>query len=317
METLIDLVLLGFLLILAFIAWSIIILAVIQLIISIISFILSPMTKKNRVGVINIHGTITSLNESKRPSPGVTYEAINKLIDRAVTSGVIGMIFDIDSPGGQVAASFKIAKRITDLKLPTIAVIKDSGASGGYLIASACNKIIADEWSSVGSIGVILPLVEGEELFKKIGIGYYPDLKVGKYKDLGLPYKRLKDEEIGILKRDLDETYDSFIEFVAKQRNMDKEVLAQLATGETYLGRTAQRNGLVDVIGDRITAKEEMKKLTGKPKIREVHFTAKPRRVSLFQGLIDDFIFKSGKTFAQGFRETIKDELNTKEKIEL
>ncbi|MHA2296356.1 MAG: signal peptide peptidase SppA [Candidatus Hodarchaeales archaeon] len=316
LETLYEWVLLGLLLLLAVIIWLILILAALRFISFVLALLLSPMTKRNKIAVINVHGMITSLNEPRRPSPGVTFDGISKLINKSVQQGVKGIIFDVDSSGGQVPASFKIAKRIAGIKIPTIAVIKDTGASGAYLIASACSKVIADEWSSVGSIGVIMPLIEGEELLKKIGIGYYPELKAGKYKDMGVPYRRLVDEEVEILKKDLDESYKSFIEFVAKHRGMDEERVKQLATGKTYIGRIALENGLIDMIGDRKTAREEMKRLTGKSKIREVRYSPKPR-TSIIQNIIDNLTMRSGRNIAKGFREEINSELKSNKKMEL
>jgi len=315
-EPLAEIVILGVLLILAFIVWVIILLAILRVIGFIIGIILSTVSRKSSVGIINIHGPINSLNEPKRPSTGVTYEGINKLIKKAVADGVVGIILDVDSPGGQVAASFKIAKKIAGLKVPVVAVIKDVGASGGYLIASACKKIIADEWSNIGSIGVIMPLFEAEKLLDKAGLGFYPDLKAGKYKDLGLPYRRMADDEVQLLKDDIAITYDSFVEFVADHRHLDINDVRSLATGKTYFGEKSLELGLIDKLGDIDTAVKELKSLTGKKKIKTVSYRPKQKSRFLFP-FLDELSLRAGKHFARGFWESNVKEMSERKKIEL
>ena len=68
------------------------------------------------------------------------------------------MIIRINSPGGTIGAVQEITQEIIRLRIsgkPVVASISDMAASGGYYIASACDKIVANPGSVIGSIGVI------------------------------------------------------------------------------------------------------------------------------------------------------------------
>jgi serine protease SohB len=80
----------------------------------------------------------------------------------------------INSPGGSPSQSHLIFRRIRQLadekKLPVLAFVEDVGASGGYMLACAADEIMCNEFSIVGSIGVVGASFGFHELMNKVGI---------------------------------------------------------------------------------------------------------------------------------------------------
>ena len=83
---------------------------------------------------------------------------------------VKAIILHINTPGGGVAASQEIhdaVKRVREQKKKrVVAAIETVGASGGYYIAAASDKVFADPGSVVGSIGVIAQYYNYGELVR-------------------------------------------------------------------------------------------------------------------------------------------------------
>ena len=64
------------------------------------------------------------------------------------------MVLDIDSPGGSVTASeyiYGLVRKISEKK-PVVAVIRGVGASGGYFIGCAAERIVAGQGALVEAL---------------------------------------------------------------------------------------------------------------------------------------------------------------------
>ncbi len=161
-----------------------------------------------------------------------------------------GVMFEINSPGGTPVASEDIAKQISALTLPNVALIGDIGASGGYMIASAADRIFASGMSDIGSIGITMSYIEESEKNKEEGYTYVP-LTTGQYKDAGDPNKPLSKEDRAYFQAQLDSIHNEFINLVATNRNLSTDEVRLLADGSTLIGQKAVESKLVDEIGDR------------------------------------------------------------------
>lgn len=241
------------------------------------------------VALIKIHGIITTQEDEFSLDDKATSDEIIKLIKKAEDNPEIkAILFEINSPGGSAVASKEIADEITrvstSLNKTTIAVIREIGTSGAYWIASSTDLIIASPLSITGSIGVISSYLEFNKLFDKYGINYRR-LVAGRYKDIGSPFRNLTDEEQKILQAQLDSVHEYFIKEIAKNRNMSLDDVRKVADGLFYLGEEAQKLGLVDILGDKETAKELLKETLNLPDVQIVEYK-KPK------GFIDA-LFKS------------------------
>ena len=121
--------------------------------------------------------------------------------------------------------------------------------SGGYYIASACEKIVANPGTMTGSIGVIMQLNNIEELMKKIGVKGQ-NIKSGANKDIGSPFQALSPEGRAILQSLVDNVHGQFVSAVANGRGMDEVEVKKLADGRVYSGAQAKDLGLVDELGN-------------------------------------------------------------------
>jgi protease IV len=192
------------------------------------------------IGVLQIEGTIDDsrdvLNELKRFKEAPWIKAI---------------VVRIDSPGGAVAPTQEIFQEIqkTRQKKPLFASMGGMATSGGYYIASACEKIIANPGTLTGSIGVIMQLTNFEDVMKKIGVKGY-NIKSGANKDIGSPFQALSPEGQAILQSLVDNVHGQFVRAVAKGRGMDEALVKKLADGRVYSGAQAKDLGLVDELGN-------------------------------------------------------------------
>ncbi len=166
-----------------------------------------------------------------------------------------GILFEINSPGGTPVAAEQISHMIKDTELPTISLIGDIGASGGYLVAAAADTILASAMSDVGSIGVTMSYVEESVKNEEEGLTFVP-LASGKFKDAGNPNKPLTDEERALFEADLELIHDEFVRQVATLRGKTVEEIDTLADGSAMPGLRAVEKGLIDEIGGRERARE-------------------------------------------------------------
>src|SRR3989344_9012865 len=118
---------------------------------------ISEVAISNGIAIIKIEGPITlkSSNQLFTEGSASSDEIIENLNKAENNNGVKAIILEINSPGGTVVASKEIADKVKSIQKPTIALIREVGASGAYWIASSSDLIIADELSITGSIGVI------------------------------------------------------------------------------------------------------------------------------------------------------------------
>ena len=210
------------------------------------------LTPSDTVGWVAIRGPIMASDSSKPWSHG-SEQWSRRIEQLAETKGVKAIVLDINSPGGSVGAVQEIYSRILrvkkEKKIPFIALFGDVAASGGYYIASACDKIVAHPGTITGSIGVIFSVSNMEGVFAKIGYKMDP-VKSGKHKDIGSPARAMTIEERKILQDLIDDAYGQFVQAVADGRKMTVEEVKPLADGRIYSGKQALANRLVDQLGD-------------------------------------------------------------------
>ncbi len=210
-----------------------------------------PYFTQNKFGVINVEGFIA---DSRKVSDWA-YELRKD-------DSVKGVIVRINSPGGGVAASQEMyfaIKRLAEVK-PVVISMGTVAASGGYYIAAAGHKIVANPATLTGSIGVKMELPNFKGLMQKIGVSYL-SLTSGKLKAAGSPFQTMTQEERDYLQAIIMDMYDQFIDVIIEGRHMKREQILPYADGRAMTGKQALKAGLVDMLGDRETAYLELAKL--------------------------------------------------------
>ncbi|HET6466550.1 MAG TPA: signal peptide peptidase SppA [Nitrospiria bacterium] len=234
----------------------------------------------DRIALVKIEGVILDSSD--------TIEELRRYNN---SSGIKAIILRIDSPGGGVVPSQEIYEEVKKIReegqKKVVVSMGTVAASGGYYIASASNRIVANSGTLTGSIGVIMELANVEGLFKKIGVESVV-IKSGRNKDIGSPFRKMQPEERAILQRLMDDVHDQFIQAVAKGRGLEENQVREMADGSVFTGRQAKELGLVDDIGDlqdtiRLTA--DLVGIKGEPRIVESR-----KRGSLLDLFRDQFL---------------------------
>ena len=256
-------------------------------------------SKLGNVAVIPIEGVI-AVNGGRTIGGDVAASStvISSFIEEAARNSQIeAIILEINSPGGSAVASDEIASAVKKAGKPTVALIREVGASGGYWVASAADHVVANRMSITGSIGVISSYLEFSGLMTDYNVSYQR-MVAGKYKDLGTPFKKLENDEEIILQSKLDRIHDFFIEGVAENRGLDIRDVRTVATGEFYLGIEALGFGLVDELGDSETVEDYLRTAHGIESITPVIYQQEIGFLDILAGVFSDFSFEMGKGFA-------------------
>lgn len=221
-----------------------------------------------KIGVVELKGQI---GDSDRGIEGHREaEEIRKL---AEDDSIKALVIRIDSPGGAVAPSQELwteirrARTVHEKKV--VCSMGSLAASGGYLIAVACDRIVANPGTLTGSIGVITQFFEARELVAAAKLVPHT-LKTGLYKDAGNPMREFTQVDEAFFEQLIGNIYDQFVEVVAEGRNMTVEQVRPLADGRVFTGAQAKELGLVDELGnfrDAVTLAMQMAEVEGEPNL--------------------------------------------------
>lgn len=235
------------------------------------SKLLDLATKKTGAAVIKINGAIQEIGEigfSGRQNASTIAKRIRAAADK---KQITALLLDINSPGGTVASVQDIYDAVVyfkSKKKPVVAMFRDVAASGGFYVAMAADKIVAQPGTLTGSIGVIMQGSNVEGLFDKIGVKMTP-IKSGKHKDMGAAYRQMTEEEKSILQEMINDTYQQFFAVVQQARpNIPVEDLKIYADGRIFTGQRAKAIGLVDVLGGEEAARKLLGDMTGNKDIK-------------------------------------------------
>ena len=165
---------------------------------------------------------------------------------------VKAIILHINSPGGGAAASQEIYHEVLRVRQEKhkkiIASVESVGASGAYYIASACDKIYANDASVVGSIGVIMEWTNYGDLMRWAKLKSVV-IHAGVLKDAGDPTHDMTPEEAAYFQSLVDNMYGQFVQDVATGRHTTADKIKPLATGQVWTGQQSLPLGLIDKVG--------------------------------------------------------------------
>jgi protease IV len=211
------------------------------------------LVRPRAIGIVEVHGAITGGASPIARAMGPLAIAERVIADlRAAEHDprIVGVVLDIDSPGGTVLASDAIwaaAKKLSEKK-PIIARMGDVAASGGYWIAVAAKTIVARPLTLTGSIGVVAIRPIAARLAERIGV-QRDVIARGRYADLDALTRAPTDDERAVFAREIDAHYESFVEHVARGRGRTAAEIEELARGRVWMGDAALGIGLVDHLG--------------------------------------------------------------------
>src|SRR5690606_13689250 len=177
------------------------------------------------------------------------YDNIRMKLEAALADPEVkGIVFDINSPGGQVAGNFELADMIygSRSRKKTLALVDGSATSGAYSIASGAHRIVASPSSRVGSIGVVMMHASYAEYMKDNGIEI-TFMYAGKHKIDGNSYQKLPEDVRNRYQASVDKSYTAFVNLVARNRGIEADAVRK-TEALVYDAEEAKRIGLIDAI---------------------------------------------------------------------
>ncbi len=213
----------------------------------------SDEIKQANLAEIRLDGAIMDVND-----------VLEKIYASSDDENIKAVLFNIDSPGGALSPSVEISKAIKELneKKPVIVYASGTMASGSYLSGVWARKILANEGSFIGSIGVIMQGANIENLANKIGISEQT-VKAGEYKEAGTFMRAWNEKERESLQNLVDRSYGFFVNEVANARHLNIDNNETWANARVFLADDALKLGLVDGISTYKKAKSETEKISG------------------------------------------------------
>ena len=158
------------------------------------------------------------------------------------------IVVRLTSPGGAVSQYGLASSQLERLKqagLRCVVCVDTVAASGGYMMASVADKIIAAPFAIIGSIGVVAGIPNFHRVLQKHEVDYHL-FTAGKYKRTVTPFSEVTDEGKQKLQDDLTAIHEAFKQLIKTGRpDVDIE---KIATGEYWLATQAKEKGLVDEI---------------------------------------------------------------------
>jgi protease IV len=234
-------------------------------------------TGSDKVLLIELSGLISSRDEDALlERPNMVAQIKEGLTRAADDRDIKALVVRINSPGGTVTASDILYHEIRTFKekrkIPIVASIMDVGASGGYYVALAADKILVHPSSVTGSLGVVMITINARGLLEKVGVEATA-VTSGPKKDMGSPFRAMTEEERTIFQGVIMAFYERFLAVVGEGRkHLTTEQIRKLADGRIYTGEQAVALGLVDQVGYLEAAIDAAKREAGLKEARIVTY---------------------------------------------
>jgi protease-4 len=241
-----------------------------------------------KIAIVEVEGMLVNARSGGALSLGPGENPLSKFVQQMEQAerdqSVKAVVLRINSPGGTVTASdtmYEIVRRFREKTgKPVVASTQEVAASGGYYVALASDKIVVQPTSVVGSIGVIFEAVQFKGTLDKLGVTATA-IKSGSLKDIGSPWKLLRDDERDIMQAMVDEYFARFVKLVQTRRPVKESIAADLNdykkigytgvfSGRVFSGAKAVELGLADRTGLLADAIDEARTLAKAPGARAV-----------------------------------------------
>jgi protease IV len=202
---------------------------------------------------------------------------------------VKAILFRVDSPGGSYVASDTIWREVVRAReagKPVIVSMGDLAGSGGYFVAMAADKIVAQPGTITASIGVLGGKMLTNGLWDKVGLSW-DEIHQGENATMFTGTHDYTPAEWGRFQAWLDRVYVDFTSKVAGGRKLPQEKVLEIAKGRIWSGEDAKKLGLVDELGGYDTALNLAKKAANIPDGDEVNVVVYPRPKTFIETVIE------------------------------
>jgi ClpP class serine protease len=202
------------------------------------------------VALIPISGTLVQKLGTMRPFSGMTgYDGIRANFSMALNDPAVqAIMFDIDSPGGEVSGCFDLVDMIYNARgeKPIWAILTETAYSAAYALASSCDRIVVPRTGGTGSVGVICVHTDFSKALGAAGITVTL-ITYGERKADGNEAMPLSDTALARFQADVDTMGDLFVNTVARNRNLSPAKVRS-TQAMTYLGAAGVEVGFADAV---------------------------------------------------------------------
>lgn len=203
----------------------------------------------NGIAIIPVSGTLINRFNHSYEGYVTGYNFVRRQLQAALADeDVKGLIFDVNSYGGEAAGCFELAADIRASRSvkPSIAVVDSNAYSAGYALASSAGKIVAIPSAGVGSVGVITMHVDFSKLYEDVGVKVTL-IYESKHKADGNPFEPLPDAVKATIQAGIHTAYESFVKLVSENLGVDAKVIRETES-RTYRSEEALALGLIHAI---------------------------------------------------------------------
>lgn len=206
-------------------------------------------------------------------------QAVKRALEEAsATKNLAELVFFIKSPGGEVTPTDEIYSMIKRWRKhhPMVSVsayFYALAASGGYYIAMSADTVVAQPTSAVGSISVIMQVLNLSEIAKRFGVKM-ETIKSGELKDLGNMFRDMTGAERAVLIDMIQHAHKRFVDVVhAGRPQLERAQVEKLADGRIFAAPDALKHGLIDATSPTFEAfmEDRAKGIMERLKVGRVH----------------------------------------------
>jgi len=244
--------------------------------------------KKSADNQIAVMYAIGDIGGGEGGDNSIGSERISRLIRQVrLDNKIKALVLRVNSPGGGSMASAIIWRELslTQKVKPVVVSMGNVAASGGYFIACAADKIIAEPNTITGSIGIFAIIPNAGKFFNnKLGITF-DGVKTGEHSDMLTVSRPLTDFEKQVIQTQVNSGYQNFIGKVAQGRKKTLDEIDSIGQGRVWTGEQALKIGLVDQLGSFDDAVHEAAKLA---KIKSYDLTSYPEQKTLLESILGD-----------------------------
>jgi signal peptide peptidase SppA len=205
--------------------------------------------KRADIGILNVTGEIFRYGKVEACSTIYGVEHYAKAFKRLEEDKSINkIIMNFDTWGGEANGIDEFAKQIKASNKEVVAYVDGNCASAGYWLASACNRIVANQTAFIGSVGVAFIVLDNTKMMDNIGIEQIEIISTASPKKRTDIKTQEGQEQIQVLANDLA---DIFVSTVAKNRKVSiDKVLNDFGQGDVMIASKAKSAKMIDEIND-------------------------------------------------------------------
>jgi protease-4 len=267
-----------------------------------------PRTEDPRHQIAVVYGvgpvTTGKSQDAAFGSASMGAETIGEALGEAAKSDAEAIVFRVDSPGGSALASDLIweAVRRAKAKKPVVVSMSDVAGSGGYYVAAAASRIVAQPGTLTGSIGVVFAKPNIRGFLHLLGVNT-ETLSRGRLAEGASLTKSFSAAERERVVDAMEHVYDLFVQRVAEGRDLSSEEVDRVGGGRVWTGEQARDRALVDELGGFLAAIEAAKRAAGIPTDEKARLVFYPRRKPLVERLLQLLAMRAGGTVPAWWRD--------------